>query len=57
MKLYSLHRELELCKEHINDNSMLWDPTWINLYEAQIALINLLREKYSIKNGIYVRKS
>ena len=56
-ELNSLEKELSIVREHINENSMLYDPSWIPHYENHIKLVNILRDEHGIRNGIYVRRS
>lgn len=56
-ELKTLEKELSIIKDKVREGSMLYDPNWIEWYKNHISLINLLREKYGIYNGIYVRRS
>lgn len=50
-------KELKIIEERWDNDSMLYSPEWIPLYKNTITAIELLREKYGIVTGVYVKIS
>lgn len=56
-EIKKLEEEIKIIEERGDNNSMLYNPEWIPLYKNTITAIELLREKYGIVTGVYVRIS